>query len=127
MGNRAVIEFESKGIGIYLHHDGGRDSVEAFLEVAKEYKAHDGSDYTIARLTQIIGNYIGGILSLGIGPIQYLDRDNYDNGVYVINDSLDIIDRYYNRNPEQYFQDKEQLKEDIRAANDQFFTGANLS
>ena len=32
MGNRAVITTENKKIGIYLHWNGGRDSVEAFLK-----------------------------------------------------------------------------------------------
>ena len=31
MGNRAVITTEKKDLGIYLHWNGGRDSVEAFL------------------------------------------------------------------------------------------------
>ena len=43
MGNRAVIGFEQdkkrdkKSVGIYLHWNGGRDSVEGFLKVAKDY------------------------------------------------------------------------------------------
>ena len=42
MGNRAVIGFEQdkkrdkKSVGIYLHWNGGRDSVEGFLKVAKD-------------------------------------------------------------------------------------------
>ena len=32
MGNRAVITTRSKDIGVYLHWNGGRDSVEAFLK-----------------------------------------------------------------------------------------------
>ena len=39
MGNRAVIttkeNFENNGIGIYLHWNGGRDSVEGFLEYCR--------------------------------------------------------------------------------------------
>lgn len=30
MGNRAVITTEEKQIGVYLHWNGGRDSVQAF-------------------------------------------------------------------------------------------------
>ena len=43
MGNRAVIAFEQNGkqdknsVGIYLHWNGGRDSVEGFLQTAKDY------------------------------------------------------------------------------------------
>ena len=36
MGNRAVIEFENTNMGIYLHWNGGRDSIEPLLHVAKE-------------------------------------------------------------------------------------------
>jgi hypothetical protein len=32
MGNRAVITDNKQRIGIYLHWNGGRDSVEAFLK-----------------------------------------------------------------------------------------------
>ncbi len=32
MGNRAVITTEDKQMGVYLHWNGGRDSVEAFLD-----------------------------------------------------------------------------------------------
>ena len=35
MGNRAIIttqkDFDNNGIGVYLHWNGGRDSVQAFL------------------------------------------------------------------------------------------------
>jgi len=39
MGNRAVVcfdEYNDDAIGIYLHWNGGRDSVEAFLMAAKK-------------------------------------------------------------------------------------------
>ena len=47
MGNRAVIttkkEWQNDGIGVYLHWNGGRDSVEAFLTYCKMkgYRAPD--------------------------------------------------------------------------------------
>jgi hypothetical protein len=36
MGNRAVITTEQKRIGVYLHWNGGLDSVEGFLTYCKE-------------------------------------------------------------------------------------------
>ena len=45
MGNRCVIttreDFDNDGIGIYLHWNGGRDSVEAFLKYCelKQYRS----------------------------------------------------------------------------------------
>ena len=39
MGNRAVIttreNFNNDGVGVYLHWNGGRDSVQAFLTYCK--------------------------------------------------------------------------------------------
>ena len=96
MGNRAVIAFRDvrcSGIGIYLHSNGGRASVEAFLRVAKDLGVR-ADDYGIARLCQIIGNYFGGSLSIGCGRLEHLDRDNGDNGVYRVKD-WKIIGRDY--------------------------------
>ncbi len=91
MGNRAVIAFQEETwttvqpdtVGIYLHWNGGPDSVTAFLDAAKELGVRS-DDYGIARLCQIIGNWFGGTLSLGIGPCRKLDTDNGDNGTYVV-------------------------------------------
>ena len=35
MGNRAIIKGENMTSAVYLHWNGGRDSVEAFLEYCK--------------------------------------------------------------------------------------------
>lgn len=96
MGNRAVITTEDKQIGIYLHWNGGRDSVEAFLMYCKikGYRAPDGDNYGWARLCQVIGNYLGGGLSIGIDIYNKLDTDNGDNGVYIIRD-WDIVGREF--------------------------------
>ena len=96
MGNRAILAFEDAGVrnhdsvGIYLHWNGGRDSVEGFLLAAKCYGLRSG-DYGIARLTQIIGNFIGGTLSLGVGVVGRMD--NSDNGIYWISDHFEITGR----------------------------------
>lgn len=98
MGNRAVIEFKGQGIGIYLHWNGGRPKVEAFLQVAKDL--HLRSDnYGPARLCQIIGNWMGGGLSLGIGTIDRLDTSNGDNGTYVV-DHWEIVGRKHHDYPD---------------------------
>ena len=109
MGNRAVItaskSLEVKGssdIGVYLHWNGGRDSVEAFLKYCelKGYRAPDSDNYGWARLCQVIGNFFGGSTSIGIDKCCCLDCDNYDNGVYIIK-GWEIVDRKYNRGWEQ--------------------------
>ena len=86
MGNRGVITTEDKRIGVYLHWNGGRDSVEAFLTYCdiKGYRPPECDCYGWARLCQVIGNYFGGILSVGIDLYERLDKENGDNGVYII-------------------------------------------
>lgn len=114
MGNRAVIttkkEWQSDGIGVYLHWNGGRDSVEAFLEYCKlkGYRAPDSDCYGWARLCQVLGNFFGGTLSVGIDRLWFLDRDNGDNGVYIL-EGWDIIDRYYYEGPEQNEYDRTEM------------------
>ena len=125
MGNRAVIEFQNEGIstglGIYLHWNGGRDSVESFLGVAKDYGL-DTSDYGIARIAQLIGNFFGGKLSIGLHHLTMLDCDNFDNGVYIVDENLDIVDRKHLRNQEQQnVYDIEDMKREIHAINDPIF------
>lgn len=108
MGNRAVItskeNFENNGIGIYLHWNGGRDSVEAFLKYCelKGYRSPTSDNYGWARLCQVIGNFFGGSTSIGIDVVNNLDCDNWDNGVYII-EGWEIVDR-------KYFDDEEQMR-----------------
>lgn len=119
MGNRAVIttreNFENNGVGIYLHWNGGRDSVQAFLRYAQLRKFRHGS-YGWARLVQTIGNYFGGNLSLGINQVENLDCDNYDNGVYIIDDEFNIVGREYMRGEEQDVYDLDEMLREIDAA-----------
>lgn len=102
MGNRAVITTRHKDIGIYLHWNGGRDSVEAFLKYCelKGVRPPETDNYGWARMCQIIGNYFGGELSIGIDQYDKLDKDNGDNGVYVI-ENWKIVDRLFIDWPEQ--------------------------
>ena len=103
MGNRAVITTRSKDIGVYLHWNGGRDSVEAFLKYCelKGYRPPELDCYGWARLCQVIGNFFGGELSIGIDKYDKLDKDNGDNGVYII-ENWKIVDRLFISWPEQH-------------------------
>jgi hypothetical protein len=89
-------------VGVYLHWNGGRDSVEAFLKYCdiKGHRSPDSDNYGWARLAQVIGNFFGGTLSIGIDVCRKLDCDNYDNGVYLIKD-WKIVGRQYKRGGEQ--------------------------
>jgi len=112
MGNRAVITTRDKRIGVYLHWNGGRDSVEAFLKYCElqGFRCPEDDCYGFARLVQIIGNYFGGGLSLGIDEYDRLDTDNWDNGVYII-ENWKIVDRLFMHGEEQENYDlKEMLK-----------------
>lgn len=106
MGDRAVIAtketFENNGVGIYLHYNGGRDFIEAFLRYCelKGYRPPDKDCYGWARLCQIISNYFGGTLSIGMDTINNLDTNNGDNGTYIIED-WNIVDRVYFYDEEQ--------------------------
>lgn len=107
MGNRAVITTESKRVGIYLHWNGGRDSIEGFLKYCqlRHFRSPESDNYGWARLTQVIANTLGGDLSLGIDRYESLDRDNGDNGVYLIK-NWEIVGR-------EYFEGTEQAEYDL--------------
>ena len=106
MGNRAVIttkeNFDNNGVGVYLHWNGGFDSVSAFLKYCelKGYRSPDSDCYGWARLCQVIGNFFGGSTSIGIDTVDKLDCDNYDNGVYII-EGWKIVDRKFFKGREQ--------------------------
>ena len=101
MGNRAVIQMQGQDVGIYLHNNGGRDTIQPLLEVAQEYGIR-GDDYGIARLAQMMGNFFGGTLSIGVSTLDKLDR-------------------------EQSHWDNAEMKTEIKKANDQFFIASDGS
>jgi len=124
MGNRALIATEQKDIELYLHWNGGRDSVEAFLLYCKMqgFRSPENDGYGWARLSQVIGNffcstnikekikeghvktlidrtmYVG--LSIGIMKFDDMSAEGCDNGRYIIK-NWEIINREYNGD-EQY-------------------------
>lgn len=97
MGDRAVITTENKDMGIYLHWDGNRNSVNGFLTYCKMqgFRAPENDSYGWARLCQIIANFFGGNgLSVGIGKYESLYTNNFDNGTYIIAD-WEVIGREF--------------------------------
>lgn len=86
MGNRCVITNKEKTRAIYQHWNGGRDSIEPLLRVAKLLGG--GFD----KLCEISSKVFDG------EEISYEEADNedldcLDNGVYIINEDLEIIGR----------------------------------
>lgn len=102
MGNRAVITTPDNRIGVYLHWNGGRDSVQAFLMYCnlRGFRPPEQDDYGWARLCQVIGNFFGGDLSIGIDTTDRLDCDNGDNGMYIIK-NWEIVGRKFFQGLEQ--------------------------
>jgi hypothetical protein len=108
MGNRAVITTNenrpnNEKLGVYVHWNGGRDSVQGFLTYCKiagfRNPIHD--EYGWARLTQVIANMFGGGLSVGVDTLNRLDCNNGDNGMYIFNEDWEIVDRMYFDGAEQ--------------------------
>lgn len=122
MGNRCVITTEenskNNGVGIYLHWNGGRDSVEAFLRYCelRGFRTPESDCYGWARLCQVISNFFGPDgLSIGIDTIDRLDCDNGDNGVYLIK-NWKIVGREYFRGVEQDEYDMNEMLQAIDEA-----------
>lgn len=98
MGNRAIIASaieREKGVGIYVHWNGGVESIEAFLAYCemKGFREPTGDDYGWAYLTTVIGNFFGDGLSLGVDVYSNLANGD-DNGTYYIK-GWKIVERSY--------------------------------
>lgn len=121
MGNRAIIQtrksYENEGVGIYLHWNGGYDSVSAFLKYCelKGYRAPDTDCYGWARLCQVIGNFFGGGLSIGIDNFDKDEGKWADNGTYII-EGWEIVDRKHYDCAEQNSYDLLEMLVDIDRA-----------
>lgn len=97
MGNRAIITTPERKIGLYLHWNGGRDTVEPLLHYCelKGYHPPSTDCYGWARLAQVVGNFFGGTTSVGV--CAYTDDRKMnpgDNGIYVI-EGWGIVERIY--------------------------------
>jgi hypothetical protein len=121
MGNRAIIAFEGEPTAIYLHWNGGPESVYAFLDYAEQHAGmqrgwDDG--YTVARLVQIIGNFFGGCHSLGliaIDPKSPQDANPGDGGVNLLGKADPNARRGY-RMVARWTRDDRRLSDDEIAA-----------
>jgi hypothetical protein len=100
MGNRATVIFsDEKGDNfspaVYLHWNGGPESVYGFLEELDRRKVRADQDYECARFIQLVGEFfdqdtISGY-SLGVvnGPkslseLESVQTDHGDNGFYIV-------------------------------------------
>lgn len=135
MGNRATVTFQDRGTevgSIYLHWNGGRESVQAFLDyaLAVGVRTNDPT-YALARVTQIIGNFFGGTTSIGTGDSKFLDTDG-DNGQYFVDANTLTISSHvagslYSPPEDTPFDTDyyEKVLEEVRAKNDPIFVPTN--
>ena len=87
MSNSGIVQFKNNNeYGVYLHWNGGRDSIEAFLKYCK-LKGYSNND--ICRFIQVVSNYFGGGNTIYLEPIN---KVNADNGIYIV-DNWEIIGR----------------------------------
>ena len=86
MGNRAYIKLQHMDSGIYLHWNGGPDSVTAFLRYC-ELSGFRCDDTGMARLCQVTANWFPDGLSVALmeGPFAHYSNPG-DNGIYEIRD-----------------------------------------
>lgn len=100
MGNRAIVKPVDSEVGVYLHWNGGRDSVEAFLKYCelrgfRPFGGKGADGYGIARFMQVVGNFFGGSLSIGLETGVKMTPEYaefLDNGIYEV-DGWNIVGR----------------------------------
>ena len=112
MGNRAVItgRIGDKAPVIYLHWNGGRASVVGLLRAARVL-GFRGTDR--AAMDTLAELWAESFFDCPVGHTIYRetygqsDTDNHDNGVYIIDDDLNIIGRRFNDDMrEEYDEEK---------------------
>lgn len=108
MGNRAVVKAKgNRNKAVYLHWNGGRDSVEAFLKYCelRGFRSFE-DDYGMARFIQVVSNFLSGN-GLNVGVVDDVDSCG-DNGVYVVS-GWDIVDRIDFEGTEQNTHDLQEM------------------
>lgn len=115
MGNRAILKPVGSNVGVYLHWNGGRDSVEAFLKYCemRGFRAFGGASadgYGKARFMQVVGNFFGGDLSVGVAEDVTMGPESNpgDNGIYEI-DGWNIVGRF----PKDVWEQREYSMQDM--------------
>jgi hypothetical protein len=116
MGNRAVITFNTAGNApaIYLHWNGGRASVEGFLSAARQLglrhaRTPQAQTEALDQLAEMLARfYFRCNVGMTVYRLHYAnsDRDNGDNGTYLIGRDLTIIDRLFKPRAEEINREK---------------------
>lgn len=106
MGNRALITLEpltkeNKVIAVYVHWNGGIESIKAICEVCKARKFRTpcgDNSYALARFIGVWHEFFGVKESTSLG-VMLIDWDGVkgawlDNGVYTIGKDWEIIEHF---------------------------------
>ena len=111
MGNRAVITFSTAGHApaIYLHWNGGRASVQGFIDAARALGLRHAPTAAaqaeaLDQLAELLArHYFRCNVGMTVYRQQYgaSDRDNGDNGTYLLGRDLSIIERFYKPRPDE--------------------------
>lgn len=107
MGNRALITLkpltkENKVIAVYVHWNGGIESVKAICEVCKARGFRtptDDPEYALARFIGVWHEFFGVTDSTSLG-VMLMDWDAAkgfwsDNGIYTIGENWEITEHYF--------------------------------
>jgi hypothetical protein len=95
MGNRAVINMIDSDVAIYLHWNGGLDTVYPVLQVAKRYGL-SGDDVGMNDLFIIFHSMLSSAQAetAYVGTVEEYDGSAIgDNGTYIIDKDFNIVDR----------------------------------
>ena len=122
MGNRTVITFIDKSTrrkspAIYLHWNGGMESVIAFLMAYAKVSGRFDLDYMAARFTQMVGNFFGGDTSLGLTAKSF-DPGDHGELLIQVNDAATPEKRFeiIEKRLDGELLSKEQIASEIQAA-----------
>lgn len=107
MGNRCVIVNHTRTKAIYQHWNGGRDSIEPLLKVAKEQYEQNKVGFDFEPFNAILEAskrvFDGKVLDLN----SFKSFDVGDNGVYIVDDKFKIVGREnFNGEEQDYYNPK---------------------
>ena len=114
MGNRAMITTAGANLGVYLHWNGGRDSVEAFLRWAELANLPplraDGRGFTsfVTVLCNFVGNDGRTVALEMIRPGMLTHDAPEDNGTYAV-EGWQIVARHGAPTFEQHYHDLDEM------------------
>ena len=116
MGNRAVITFSTanNAPAIYLHWNGGRASIEGFLTAARQLGLRhaptpQAQTEALDSMAEMLARYFFRCeVGMNVYRLHFAgsDRDNGDNGTYLLGQDLTILARLHHTRGEEINREK---------------------